>query len=627
MYEVILTRFTPAPPEAVDTLIFWRVRILLTIILSAMALGTPALVISFFIALEKGTWGLAVSNVAFFFFGWIVLLSKRMGYRFRAMITLTAFYCIGLYVILFVGFLSGGPAWLFGFSVLVGVLLGAKAAICAVILNTVTITIVGWLMYTGLYGQDLPFFQSTETMIAGGANFILLNAISALSVAVLVKGLVVSNVKEKALIHKLKKEHSHLIDAKEILKSEIEERRQAVETANQLSQQLQRAQKMEALGTLAGGVAHDLNNILSGIVSYPDLILNGLPEDHKLRPAIKVIQQSGEKAAAIVQDLLTLARRGVSTNEIIDIGKILDGILHGPELKALQDQNPRIRMAVNISEETVTINGSMVYLEKTILNLVVNAFEAMPGDGVLSISLDTAAIDANVSGYDPVREDIYARLTVTDNGVGISNSDLERIFEPFFTKKTMGRSGTGLGMAVVWGTVKDHGGYIDVKSEPDRGTRFCLYFPLAQNSQSQPKPESPPMPVLKGKGQRILLVDDMSEQLVIGNKMLSHLGYRAATAGSGESAVRYIREHPVDLVILDMIMPAGMDGLETYRQILEIRSGMPAIIASGYAETDRVQQALKLGASAYVRKPYTLEVLGAAVKKALTKKSDSTDPA
>jgi len=625
VYEAILTRFTPAPPEAVDTLVFWQVRILLTIILSAMALGTPALVISFFIAYEKGTWGLAVFNVAFFFFGWIVLLSKKFGYRFRAMITLTAFYCIGLYVILFVGFLSGGPAWLFGFSVLVGVLLGAKAAICAVILNTVTITVIGWLMHTGLYGQDLPFFQSTETMIAGGANFTLLNAISALSVAVLVKGLLASNVKEKALINKLKKEHGHLIDAREILKSEIEERRQAVETANQLSQQLQRAQKMEALGTLAGGVAHDLNNILSGIVSYPDLILNSMPENHKLRPAIEVIQQSGEKAAAIVQDLLTLARRGVSTSEVIDIREILHGILQGPELRVMQDQNPRINMTVDILEEAVAINGSRVHLEKSIINLIVNAFEAIPGDGVIDIGLDTAAIDATISDYDPLREDIYARLTVTDNGIGISESDLERIFEPFFTKKTMGRSGTGLGMAVVWGTVKDHGGYIDVKSEPDRGTRFCLYFPLTRDNQSQPKPKLSSPAALIGKGQRILMVDDMTEQLVIGSKMLSHLGYQAKTAESGESAIKYIREHPVDLVILDMIMPAGMDGLETYRQILKIRSGMPAIIASGYSETARVQETLELGASAYIRKPYTLEILGAAVKKTLEKKSNSKE--
>ncbi|MBA4392734.1 MAG: hybrid sensor histidine kinase/response regulator, partial [Desulfobacca sp.] len=205
---------------------------------------------------------------------------------------------------------------------------------------------------------------------------------------------------------------------------------------------------------------------------------------------------------------------------------------------------------------------------------------------------------------------------VSDTGEGISASDLKRIFEPFYTKKVMGRSGTGLGLAVIWGTVKDHHGYINVQSQEGQGSTFILYFPVTREEISK-EPVSVSIFEYLGKGETILIVDDVKGQRDLAEEMLKKLNYNATNVSSGEEAVAYLTEHTVDLLVLDMIMDPGMDGLDTYRRILEIHPHQKAIIVSGFSETERVNAAQSLGAGDYVRKPYVIEKLGMAVKKEL----------
>jgi CheY-like chemotaxis protein len=264
----------------------------------------------------------------------------------------------------------------------------------------------------------------------------------------------------------------------------------------------------------------------------------------------------------------------------------------------------------------MNIMGSPVHLSKTVMNLVSNAAEAMPDGGTIKISTHNAYVDQPVKGYDHVTEGDYVVLAVSDSGVGIATEDLQRIFEPFFTKKKMGRSGTGLGMAVVWGTVKDHKGYIDVSSIEGRGTTFSLYFPVTRREKDVMVSASS-IDRLLGRGERILVVDDVKQQREIASAILSKLGYHVHTVSGGEEAEEYVKTHPVDLLVLDMIMPPGIDGLETYRRVVEHRPGQKAIITSGYSETGRVSEAQRLGAGTYLRKPYTLENLGSAVKAEL----------
>jgi len=386
----------------------------------------------------------------------------------------------------------------------------------------------------------------------------------------------------------------------------------------QLESQLQQAQKMEAIGTLAGGVAHDLNNILSGMVSYPELLLMDLADDSPLKEPLLTIQQSGQKAAAIVQDLLTLARRGVSVRENIDLNQLVEQYLNSPEHQKILEYHPGIEVVSNLEPSLLNIVGSPVHLSKTVMNLVSNAAEAMPHGGRIRIATDTRYIDKSLKGYDAVKEGEYARLKVSDNGVGISSEDLDRIFEPFFTKKTMGRSGTGLGMAVVWGTVKDHSGYIDVQSNLGEGTEFTLNFPISRKEIEKDKPKIS-IDRYRGRGESILVVDDVKEQRKIASQMLKKLGYNVKSVPSGEEALMYLQENAADLLVLDMIMNPGIDGLETYKKIIEFHPAQKAVIASGYSESDLVKKAQSIGAGAYIKKPYSFEKIGMAVKGELVK--------
>jgi len=403
------------------------------------------------------------------------------------------------------------------------------------------------------------------------------------------------------------------------LKHEIKVRERAENERRRLETQLAHSQKMEAIGTLAGGVAHDLNNILSATVSYPDLILMDLPEESPLRTPILTIQQSGTKAAAIVQDLLTLARRGVVVTEVINLNHVIDNYLESPEFEKLREFHLNVKIESNLETNLLNIMGSSVHLSKTVMNLVSNAAESMDDGGNIFITTESKYIDKPIRGYDDIKEGDYVILTVSDTGKGISARDLERIFEPFFTKKKMGRSGTGLGMAVVWGTVKDHKGYIDIQSTEGKGTTFTLYFPVTRKEISGQE-KALPMEEYMGNGESILVVDDVEDQREIASRILIKLGYSVTSVSSGEEAVDYMKDNSVDLLVLDMIMDPGINGLETYKRILDFHPNQKAIIASGFSATERVKEAQRLGAGAYIKKPYTLEKIGIVVKTELDNK-------
>jgi PAS domain S-box-containing protein len=398
--------------------------------------------------------------------------------------------------------------------------------------------------------------------------------------------------------------------------NDVTELKRSSQEKKELHAQLQRAQKMEAIGTLAGGVAHDLNNILSGIVSYPELLLMDLKEDSPLRKPMLTIQKSGERAAAIVQDLLTLARRGVEATEVVNLNEIVSEYLMSPEHAKLELNHPNVTVEKCLDENLLNILGSPVHLSKTVMNLVSNSAEAMSQGGKIRITTQNRHIDTIKFGYDDIDKGDYAALTVIDSGIGISTEDIERIFEPFYTKKIMGRSGTGLGMAVVWGTVKDHQGYIDLTSTEGIGTEITLYFPVTRQVLSH-RAEVTSLQDLMGNGESILVVDDIEEQRQIASGMLEKLDYTVTTVSSGEEAVEFLRNHTIDLLVLDMIMEPGIDGLETYRRILKFRPGQKSIIASGYSETARVKEAQSLGAGTYIKKPYLLEKIGRAIKAEL----------
>ena len=749
--NLAVSRMTPGVVVEKDSLTYWRVRILFAIILTGLLTGIFALVPATIMLIKEKMWSLLTIDWMVWLMGIFLLLSRRLRYEIRAAIALLLVYSLGLVIITYVGPLSGGPAWLFTFAILVGILLGAKAAIVALTVNTMTLTIICYLISIGLFGQDFPFFKTMGAMIVAGANFMLLNTIATISVAVLVKGLISSHENKESLHRTLKKERLYLIEAKKKLEHEIEERlhaekvlqeserlyrlladnvddniwtmdmemkftyvspsitrmrgytvqeamaqsleevvtpasldialkviteeleehnkgqkpqdrsrkvelelnckdgstvwteteanflydadgqpqsfigvtrditerRKAEEALRESKEKLARSKKMESLGLLAGGVAHDLNNVLSGIVSYPELILMDLPEDSKLRNPIETIQESGHRATAIVQDLLTVARGVATTKEVLNLNDLIGDYLHSPEFNKLKQFYPTATVKANLNTDLFNISGSQVHIRKMVANLVSNAAEAIEGTGTVNLSTVNRYVDRPLKGYDDVKIGEYVVLSVSDDGSGISSNDLERIFEPFYTKKIMGRSGTGLGLAVVWNTVQDHKGYIDVTSDED-GTTFKLYFPITRDEVTD-KDLSIPIKDYQGNGETILVVDDMESQQLISCKMLDKLGYKTKAVSSGEEAFEYLKENTVDLILLDMIMDPGMNGRETYERIIKIHPKQKAIIVSGFAQTDEVKQAQKLGAGQYIKKPVTLEKLGLVIKEELEK--------
>lgn len=399
---------------------------------------------------------------------------------------------------------------------------------------------------------------------------------------------------------------------------DITELKRTEKKKKKLEEQLLKAQKMESLGTLAGGVAHDLNNILSGIVSYPDLLLMQTPDDSPLRKPLLTIKKSGDKAVAIVHDLLTMARRGVQVNDVVNLNLIINECQISPEYKKLRSFHPLVEIETRPEKELLNIIGSPIHLSKTLMNLISNAAESICNAGKITISTENRHIDKPVSGYDYVDEGDYAVLMVSDTGTGISSEDIGKIFEPFYTKKKMGRSGTGLGMAVVWGTVKDHDGYIDVQSNLGNGTTFTLLFPITRQKPAA-KNAFFPIQDYMSKGESILVVDDVKQQREVAFSILKELGYSVETVSSGEKAVDYLSNNSVDLLLLDMIMDPGIDGLDTYKRILKMHSRQKAIITSGFSETERIKEAQALGAGQYIKKPYILEEIGMAVRTELDK--------
>lgn len=399
--------------------------------------------------------------------------------------------------------------------------------------------------------------------------------------------------------------------------NDISERRRAERAIRESEEKAARSKKMESLGLLAGGIAHDLNNVLSGIVSYPELMLMDLPKDSKLRTPIEAIQESGHRATAIVQDLLTVARGVATPKEPLNINEQVMDYLSSPEYKKLRQFYPDVIVRTDLDTDLLNIGGSPVHVRKVMMNLVSNAIEAIEGDGDVIIRTRNRYLDRPLKGYDEVTIGEYVVLSVSDTGSGISAQDLERIFEPFYSKKFLGRSGTGLGLAVVWNTVQDHNGYIDVKSGV-RGTAFELYFPITRDS-IHPMDMTRPIEDLQGRGEKVLVVDDIESQRDITSKMLNTLGYRCETCSSGEEAVEYLQAHEADLIVLDMIMDPGINGRETYERVTKTHPHQKAIIVSGFAETEEVTKAQQLGAGTYIKKPLTLEKIGVAVKETLRK--------
>lgn len=388
---------------------------------------------------------------------------------------------------------------------------------------------------------------------------------------------------------------------------------QEEQNRERLEKKLTNAQRMESIGVMAGSVAHDLNNLLSSMVTLPELLLLDMPENAKYRHDINKIQKAGKQAAAVVSDLLTITRGSTSPKEVRNINAVVEEYKRSQDFSYLKKTYPNISIEIAPSPKVGNSRLSSIQVLKSIVNLVRNGLEAIESNGAVTIHTSNQCFKSEYHGFETIPGGEYAVLTVADTGVGIENHHLEHIFKPFYTNKKPGdNKGTGLGLTVIEHTMRDHYGYIDIRRGPV-GTIFELYFPVI----AQQLPETTQhmsLENLLGQGETILIVDDEREQRDILGNVLNRLGYNAETVGCGEKAIEFLQENSADLIVLDMVMAPGINGYQTLKAIRDINPEQKAVITSGQLNHPDRGKTEALGVSKYLGKPLTLSQLAKTIR-------------
>jgi len=374
-----------------------------------------------------------------------------------------------------------------------------------------------------------------------------------------------------------------------------------------LENRLRQAKKMEAIGTLAGGIAHDFNNLLMGIQGYTSLMLLKIDESHPFYEKLMGINQQVQSGVDLTRQLLGFARSG--KYEVLPVD--LNAILHRSS-EMFGRTRKEVRIVRRLQEDLWTVEADKGQIEQAFLNLFVNAWQAMPHGGTLT--LETQNIVLTEPGAYHLPPGRYVKVTVQDTGFGMDEEILERIFEPFFTTKEMGR-GTGLGLAMVYGIVKNHGGSIFAQSEKGKGSTFTLYLPASDKSVP---PEEKPVPKAVRGHETILLIDDEEVVLTVTQQLLENLGYRVIPARNGQEALDRYREKrsEISLVILDMIMP-DMKGSEIFEHLKKIDPAVKVLLSSGYSIDGWAGQLLEQGCKAFIQKPFSVSELSQKVREVL----------
>lgn len=381
------------------------------------------------------------------------------------------------------------------------------------------------------------------------------------------------------------------------------------------SRELRQSQKMEAVGTLAAGIAHDFNNILTGILGYTEISINKLPEDSNAKEGMERVYESGLRAADLVKQILTYCRQGEQEMKHIYVAPVVKEVLS--LLRASLPATIRIRQEISYPLSNLMVHADPTQLYQVLMNLGTNALHAMREKGGV-LSMEMAALDLDdmfVKQNPDLKTGPYLRLTVSDTGYGMKPEVMERVFDPYFTTKNIGE-GTGLGLSVVSGIIKKHGGALTVYSEPDKGAAFHIYLPLVETDVSD-SIDSKAEP-LRGN-ERILFVDDEDVIVAMGQEILEDLGYHVTAEKNSTMALKRFSSNAesFDLLVTDMTMP-GLSGKELAGKIREIRPDMPIIICSGYTELNTASDALEAGFDGFLMKPYTTRMLAEVIRNALT---------
>lgn len=399
------------------------------------------------------------------------------------------------------------------------------------------------------------------------------------------------------------------IDGIYVLARDLTEKKKAEEDREKLEARLRDAQKFEAIGTLAGGIAHDFNNLLMGIQGRASLMEMELEPSHPLLEHLKAIEEYIRSATDLTRQLLGFARGGKYEVVAVDLNELVNSsaTMFGRTRK-------EVRIHRKLSPITLVVDVDRRQIEQVLLNMYVNAWQAMPTGGNLFLETSSVFIDEMTHIGEEIPHGHYARISVTDTGVGMDSDVRQRVFDPFFTTKAKQR-GTGLGLASAYGIIKNHNGIITVYSEPGQGTTFNIYLPV---SEKAPVYEVPPVARLERGRETVLLVDDENIILDVSKAMLEAIGYSVVTAGGGNEAIDIIglQGDEIDLVLLDMIMP-GMDGGRTFDEIRRLQPDLPVILSSGYSINGQADAIMKRGCNGFIQKPFNMSELSVQLRKIL----------
>ncbi len=396
---------------------------------------------------------------------------------------------------------------------------------------------------------------------------------------------------------------------------DVSQKKEAEVEQKKLEIQVQQAQKMESIGTLAGGIAHDFNNILMGIQGNASLMAIKTDAGHPAYEKIKNIETYVENGTELTQQLLGFARRGKYHAMSTDINNVIE-----KSAGMFGRTKKEIRIQMDLVPEIWTVEVDRGQIEQALLNLYVNAWQAMPEGGSLKLKTENIILGEDFINSQPYQVEAgdYIKITVNDTGVGIDKETQVRIFEPFFTTKEMGR-GTGLGLASVYGIIKNHSGYINVYSEVGQGTSFAIYLPASVKAV-QPEVKTVAPTVVTGNG-TILLIDDEKMIIDVGQELLQELGYDVLTASSGQDAIEIYRQKSaqIDLVIMDLIMP-GMSGGETYDRLKKINTRVKVLLSSGYSINGQAAKIIERGCDGFIQKPFNINQLSEKIQGIISKK-------
>jgi len=576
IYAAISDRMIPLKYHEADGIVYWRERILFSILFSGLMLGIIVILSVIPMMISNEHWDLIFLDSCFWVMGFFLFTVPSISYTIRAIITVLIIYVLGLGIIISVGPLSGGPGWLFCFAVISGVLLGSRAAIFAIIINAVTLSILCFLMIHKHWGTAFPFFMSNKLMVIAGINFIFLNALTAISVSVLVKGLIRLHENEKRMSQSLSREKTKLTDAKRKLEKEIQERKLAEQEKIKAQKTTGEQEKMVLVGQVAGKMAHDFNNIL-GIIMGNAEISSLNCKDQEIKKTLDLIFEQTIRGKNLTKNLVAFAKSYDLKQEFFRLDKKIDMVLSllAKDLKGIE----------LIREDKPDIPDLLAdpgMIEHAMVNLLQNSIHAVGLTGHPEIILRSFCSDNKIC------------FEIEDNGCGIFQEHLDNIFEPSFTLKgsrditgsyRTGIKGTGYGMSNVKKYIDQHHGEIFVESVFGSGTKVTLRLPVVKKGLTSEEKTELCKEVFH-TGKHILLVEDESAISEVQCRVLTQEPclHKVDIANTGQAAMDLFDKNVYDFISLDFILTGKINGMDVYTHVRKTDKTVPILFVSGNLE-------------------------------------------